>query len=54
MEERAQEGERNTCPRCEGDLQTSREFTRWGRKISVLLCPDCQYTRRAATVESQQ
>lgn len=37
----------DTCPRCGSDLQSVRRFTRWGRTILVLLCPDCQYTRHA-------
>ena len=43
MRERTME----SCPRCGGDLQTLRQFTRWGRMISALLCRDCQYTRHA-------
>jgi hypothetical protein len=37
----------DTCPRCGGNFQRVRQFTRWGRTISVLLCRDCQYTRHA-------
>lgn len=40
------------CPRCGGDCQTVRQFTRWGRAISVLLCRDCQYTRHAIVASS--
>ena len=35
------------CPRCGGDCHTVRQFTRWGRSITVLACRDCQYTRHA-------
>jgi hypothetical protein len=39
------------CPRCGGELQPLRLFTRWGRDVSrdvsVFFCRDCQYTRHA-------
>ena len=45
----------DTCPRCGSALQSVRQFSRWGRTISVLLCPDCQYTRHTlGTVGLQQ
>jgi C4-type Zn-finger protein len=44
MEERAMD----TCPRCGGEFQTLRRFTRWGRTVMVQSCQDCQYTRHDA------
>jgi hypothetical protein len=44
----------NPCPRCGGELQPLRLFTRWGRNVSVLFCRDCQYTRYAVITDGAQ
>jgi hypothetical protein len=47
-EEQAEE----TCPRCGGQFQTLRRFTRWGRTVLVLLCRDCRYTKYAPSSQA--
>lgn len=42
------------CPRCGGDCHTVRQFTRWGRSITVLACRDCAYTRHALVTAGAQ
>jgi hypothetical protein len=44
----------DTCPRWGSDLQSVRQFTRWGRSIAVLPCPACQYTRHAVVAVGLQ
>jgi formamidopyrimidine-DNA glycosylase len=42
------------CPRCGGELQPLRLFTRWGRQVSLFFCRDCQYTRHAVITGGAQ
>lgn len=36
-------GSATRCPRCGGEYQALRRFSRWGRVVLVLMCRDCQY-----------
>jgi hypothetical protein len=38
------------CPRCGDRFDTLRRFTRWGRRVVILLCRSCGYTAYAASV----
>lgn len=42
------------CPRCGGEYRPVRQFTRWGRAITMLACRDCQYTRHALVTAGTQ
>ena len=39
------------CPRCGGELQLVRRFTRWGRAVLILMCRDCQYAKHDANTQ---
>ena len=44
-------GEQAMCPRCGGELQLVRRFTRWGRAVLILMCRDCQYAKHDANTQ---
>lgn len=43
QQEEPRQLEAHPCPRCGGQLQTLRRFTRWCRTVLVLLCRDCRH-----------